>query len=67
MSSNQTSGRNHQRFIPTVITKYTFIKVAGNDGAIFLPRSLECHPQAETGHSLSSRLTIQAFWSAVSR
>lgn len=24
-----------QRFIPTVITKYTFVKVAGNDGAIF--------------------------------
>ncbi len=33
--SMQSGPPSTQRFIPTVITKYTFVKVAGNDGAIF--------------------------------
>ena len=43
-----------QRFIPTVITKYTFVKVAGNDGAIFFYHTvLNAIPQAETGQHSS--------------
>src|SRR5699024_1914188 len=43
-----------QRFIPTVITKYTFVKVAGNDSAIFFYHTvLNAIPQAETGQHSS--------------
>lgn len=47
------SDRKHPGFIPTVITKYTFVKVAGNDGAIFYHTVLNAIPQAETGQHSS--------------